>query len=132
MKVTRRHRKKAALNLTPMIDIVFLLIIFFMVSSTLVKTRGMAVKLPRSVSSESEPKNLIVISVTKNRGIFINEDPSSFETLAGDLKKMRLKLNQNVVIIKGDKDSAYQKMIRVMDLAKLAGMQKISLATTGK
>jgi len=132
MKVTRRYRKKSILNLTPMIDIVFLLIIFFMVSSTLVKTRGMDVKLPRSASSDAETKNLIVISLTEREQIYVNDQKTTLTTLGRDLKKLQVELDQEVVIIKGDKSSSYNKMIQIMDIAKIAGMKKISLATTGK
>lgn len=132
MQFRKRRAKFAKLDMTPMIDVVFLLIIFFMVSSTLVKTRGMAVKLPRATSSEAETKNQIVISITTSGDIYVNEDLVTLQSMGGKLKDLSLKLEQNVVIIKGDKTIPYDKMVQVMDRAKLAGMEKISLATTGK
>jgi len=118
--------------MTPMIDIVFLLIIFFMVSSTLVKTRGIKVKVPKSVNADAESQDLIIISIKKNGTIYLNDKRTTIAKLGRELKKATIALKQDVVIIKGDKSIPYLDMIRVIDAAKMAGVEKISLATARK
>jgi biopolymer transport protein ExbD len=132
MKFKSRIKKRSGFDITPMIDIVFLLIIFFMVSSTLVKQRGLPVKLPESKSSDAETKNLIIIDIMANGKLYVNGKKVKLSALGKKLKILKLKYKQDVVIVKGDKNIPYMKLISVMDAVKIAGMEKLSLATSQK
>jgi biopolymer transport protein ExbD len=125
----RRLKPRLGIDMTPMIDIVFLLIIFFMVSSELVKNRGMAVNLPESASSDSETRNMIIISITQNGEIYLNQNRVDMKRLGAELKKIQVSQGQDTVVIRGDEQIPYREMIEVMDIAKLSGMKTISLAT---
>ena len=129
MKFRKKSLPKAGVDMTPMIDIVFLLIIFFMVSSTFIKNRGIKVSLPKSATSQSQSDNKIIISIKKNGEIYLNN-----QIITGNLNEMlrneRLKNGNDVIIIKGDKEVSYKKMIEVMDSAKAVGLDRIILATT--
>ena len=129
MKIKRRLNKLTGFDMTPMIDVVFLLIIFFMVSSTFITHRGIKVKLPQSTNSESESKNLLELTVNQFGRVFLNGKEYSDKQLAIELKKQRIEKKQNVVIIKGDKLVPYNRMIKAMDIAKIAGIERVSLAT---
>jgi len=132
MKFKARIKKRSGFDITPMIDIVFLLIIFFMVSSELVKTRGMSVKLPESTSSDADTKNLIIIAITAEGKIFLNEEEVSIQKLGSELRRLKVEMMQDTVVIRGDNQIPYRNMVEVMDTAKLAGIAKISLATSQK
>lgn len=132
MKFKARIKKRSGFDITPMIDIVFLLIIFFMVSSELVKTRGMSVKLPESTSSDADTKNLIIIAITAEGKIFLNEEEVSIQKLGSELRRLKVEMMQDTVVIRGDNQIPYRNMVEVMDTAKLARIAKISLATSQK
>ncbi len=129
LRFKRRLAVQSGVNMTAMIDVLLVLIIFFMVSSTLVKSRGIQVNVPESRSAESETRNLLVVSIKKNGELFLNEEPVEASRLGILLRKRSQELGQDVVIIKGDQQIPYAKMVEVMDLAKMAGMKKISLDT---
>ena len=117
-------------DLTPMIDIVFLLIIFFMVSSTFIKSRGIKVKLPGASSAQSEKSNQLVVTIKKDGEVYLNDVPVQIRSLEKKLRQEREKTPENTLIIRGDRSVPYEKMIEIMDIAKIAGLEKISLATT--
>ena len=134
MNLRRRIKGSAEFDMTPMIDIVFLLIIFFMVSTTLVKNRGMKVNLPSSKMSDSQSKTVLVVSITKN-GFFVGDSKQPLNN-AGLERAVRLERKNNpshqTVVIKSDKSVPVQKLIHAMDVSKKAGMKKISIATSRK
>lgn len=129
IRVRRRLRVTHGINLTAMIDVLLVLILFFMVSSTLVKSRGLGVNVPESKTADSETQNLLVISIRQDGALFLNDEAVGEGRLVAVLKEKRLKSGQSTVIIRGDKQIPYQKMVEVMDMARSAGMEKISLAT---
>lgn len=125
----RRLAVQSGVNMTAMIDVLLVLIIFFMVSSTLIKSRGIQVNVPESRSAESETRNLLVVSIKRTGELYLNDEPVEASRLGALLRKRSQELGQDVVIIKGDQQIPYAKMVEVMDLAKMAGMKKISLDT---
>jgi biopolymer transport protein ExbD len=132
MSSRRRLKPLSGVNMTAMIDVFLVLIIFFMVSSTLVKSRGIQVKLPNSKSAEAETKSLIILSIKNDGSMFLGDQPVSLANLGAQLKSRRSESGQDTVIIRGDEQIPYSKMVEAMDAAKMAGMEKISLATDSK
>lgn len=129
IRFKRRLAVQSGVNMTAMIDVLLVLIIFFMVSSTLIKSRGIQVNVPESRSAESETRNLLVVSIKRTGELYLNDEPVEAGSLGALLRKRSQELGQDVVIIKGDQQIPYAKMVEVMDLAKMAGMKKISLDT---
>ncbi|MBN8218627.1 MAG: biopolymer transporter ExbD [Spirochaetes bacterium] len=129
IRIRRRLHVSTGVNMTAMIDVLLVLILFFMVSSTLVKSRGLAVKLPESKTADSETQNLLVVSIRQDGRLFLNDDPVDEGRLGPQLKEKRLGTGQGTVIIRGDRTIPYARMVEVMDIARTAGMEKISLAT---
>ena len=132
MRIKRKLDKRVSIDMAPMVDIVFLLIIFFMVATTFVKTTGINVNLPKATSTQAETKNNLIITITKQGTLFLNNDQVSLSSLASKLKNEKLKTGQDVVIIKGDRNIRFASLVRVMDIAKLSGISKISLASERK
>ena len=129
IRIRRRLHVATGVNMTAMIDVLLVLILFFMVSSTLVKSRGLAVKLPESKTADSETQNLLVVSISHDGRLYLNDDPVDEGRLGPSLKERRLATGQSTVIIRGARTIPYARMVEVMDLARTAGMEKISLAT---
>lgn len=122
----------AVFDLAPLVDIVFLLVIFFMVTSTFIKNPGIGVNLPKSSTSDAAPKQDIVITIDKRGKIYVDETPMDREELGAYIKKNITKDPSRAVVIRGDKTIPYAKLIEIMDTAKLAGVKKLNLATESR
>ena len=133
MKFRRRFEIKSGIDLTPMIDIVFNLLIFFMVGSTIVETPQIEISLPKSSSAVGAEKNEnIVISISKDKQKYINgylvED---LDANLADLAKTEGELEKPVEI-RSDEDVRTQILISVIDSVKNAGFTRLSIATDSK
>ena len=133
MKFRRRFEIKSGIDLTPMIDIVFNLLIFFMVGSTIVETPQIEISLPKSSSAVGAEKNEnIVISISKDGKKYINgylvED---LDANLADLAKTEGELEKPVEI-RSDEDVRTQILISVIDSVKNAGFTRLSIATDSK
>lgn len=105
-------------DLTPMIDVVFLLLIFFMLSSSFVQVSGITVDLPDAVISSETSVNKLVVSVDKNNKFFFNDIPMTWNILSEQLQKCKLQWNADTVIIRADKHTEYGVVVRIMSLAR--------------
>ena len=132
----RRGKKSAPLaeiNITPFTDVVLVLLIIFMVSASFIgfnNKGGMNVNLPSAKSTEpAQPGKEIEITVTKTNAVAINGSRVSVQDLPGALNALRKQSKVDLVIIKADEKVVYDRIVKVMDAVKLAGLDKIALAT---
>jgi len=127
-----KWRKEAAFDLTPLIDVIFLLLIFFMVSTSFATIRrGIKVDLPTTSTPQKEIKENIIISITKDNKIYIGKTSVSEKKLVAILKG-KLKGKGGLVIINADKNVRHGRVVEVMDLAKQGGADKLGILTTPK
>jgi biopolymer transport protein ExbD len=125
----RTRRDVALINLTPLIDVVFLLLIFFMVATSFSLTRGIKVDLPTTTTPQEKIEQNIVISVTKEGKIYLDKTQISKTELVKTLKRQIGKKN-SLVVINADKDTRHGMVVEVMDLAKQGGAGKLGILTT--
>ena len=126
----KREEDNFAMEMTPLIDVVFLLIIFFMVSTVFVDfSRRMEINLPSSKSSiiDEKPKTL-EIEMSKDKKIFLAGKPITVLGLEQALRKLDVKGKKQTAIIKADKVLPYGEVIQVMGLLQKAGIPDISVA----
>jgi len=121
------------LDLTPLIDVVFLLLIFFMVSTTFIREPGgIRVDLPHSDTQEFiQEGEEVVIKINGDGGLFVDDVPVSEDALRTELKRAVQKDPGTTVIIKADRAVEHGEVVRVMDLAKRIGLYKRAVATEG-
>ena len=131
----RRHRYEAVLELAPLIDVIFLLLIFFMVSTTFVATKDIPIKLPESISADAESKlETLVITIDTQGGFAVNGSVLSASG-ADEIADALLQRTQNrgmtsvPVRIDGHENVDYQFVIRAMDACRKAGFTDIRLST---
>lgn len=105
-------------DLTPMIDVVFLLLIFFMLSSSFVQVSGITVNLPSAVISSDASVNKLVVSIDQNNKFYFNDIPMTWEGLTEQLQKCKLQWNADTVIIRADKHTEYGVVVRIMSLSR--------------
>ncbi|RLA09031.1 MAG: biopolymer transporter ExbD [Gammaproteobacteria bacterium] len=131
MRFANQDLEELDLNLTSLIDVVFLLLIFFMVTTTFQQQSKIQINLPQAESNNSKQyKNKIQIAINKNGFVFIDNIRIDINN-DNLLKKSLSKYNKNsIIIIKADAIAPHQAVISVMDAAAKAGINSISFATT--
>jgi len=134
MRLQPRKRRSPELNLTPLIDVVFLLLIFFMVSTTFQRESQIRVELPQASAEESpdSPPRFLDITVDREGRFYVNQEEvinTELETLKQAIRKAAMRESDLPVIINADAQSPYQAVIKVMDAASQLGYQRLSFAT---
>jgi biopolymer transport protein ExbD len=122
------NNKNLEINMTPLIDVVFLLLIFFMVSTTFVYTNSLKVNLPKAKGESVETKKNINIVITKQGVITVDGQQVSKLTFSAKLKELYNKNPNATVIIQADKDSRHGDVVFVMDESKKAGYDRFAIA----
>lgn len=126
----QRNNKKIILDITPLIDVVFLLIIFFMLTSSFILQPGIKVNLPSAQSAHTQSSKDIIITMTNTGQLFLNDEKVLVSELQIRLEKLLNHSNKKFVIIKADRDTLHGFVVRVLDIAKSAGAERLAIATT--
>jgi biopolymer transport protein ExbD len=128
MGLRSRNKVSANFNMSSMTDIVFLLLIFFMLTSTLVSPNALKLLLPSSKAKTLE-KQTISISITKDIDFYINENKVTATSIEQELKLLINNETEPAIILHTDKTVAIEHVVKVMDIA-YRNKYKIVLATT--
>jgi len=128
MGLRSRNKVSANFNMSSMTDIVFLLLIFFMLTSTLVSPNALKLLLPSSKAKTLE-KQTISISITKDIDFYINENKVTTASIEQELKLLIKNEKEPAIILHTDKTVAIEHVVKVMDIA-YRNKYKIVLATT--
>jgi biopolymer transport protein ExbD len=116
------------LDIAPLIDVVFLLLIFFMLTSSFIFQPGIRVNLPKAVTSEILQKELLVVVITESNEIFISERPITRDELVSRVT-LAARDGQSL-LIKADKQADLGKVIEIWDICRQFDVKRISIATT--
>jgi len=122
----------AEINITPLTDIFLVLLIIFMVTSSVIANTGKNVKLPEAQQASSTPPKAVNVTIAKDGTIQVDGDVVRREALRGALEAALAKTEEKQVILRGDKDIVYGEAVYVLDQAQLAGAEGFALATTKK
>lgn len=119
----------ADINMTPLIDIMLVLLILFMVTSSIALESGLDVDLPQ-VSNETEKKEggFVIISLKNEENLSVQGVKTSLADLKQRIEEALKRENTKLVILEGDRKARLGLTVKVMDIAKLAGAQKFSIA----
>lgn len=133
MKLSRQEPKKARIEIIPMIDVIFFLLVFFMMTSlAMVQLEGKKVNLPESGSASLNASERLVVSIAKGGEVYVGRDQVS-EAQVLPLVARRVQDNPDVtVIINCDRDQQMTRFVRVFDLIKQANAAKVMIATSPK
>jgi len=121
----------AEINIIPLVDVVLVLLIIFMATTAFIKESGLNMKLPAAVTTEVTPEESkdINIALTRDNKIYLDGQPSTEDAVQSAMIALARKNSEARVIIKGDENIEYKRVVRVMDMAKQAGLPKVSLGT---
>ncbi len=120
------------IDLTPMLDVVFIMLIFFIVTSTFVKESGVDVTRPNAETSVVSESNSIQIGITAANQVFIDKREVDKRAVRANVEKSLAENPGAAVIIVADRDSNTSALIEVMDQARLAGATSVSVASENK
>lgn len=130
MKIRQRTTKRARIEIIPMIDVIFFLLVFFMVSSlAMTKINSMPVALPKTSTSPEALKQNVILTVKKDGSLFLNKAPTTLENLGRALAYEMHENPQDVVVVNADQGASYGLVVQAMDKAREIGVRKFALAT---
>lgn len=134
MRTRRSYRARISptLDLTPMVDVVFLLIIFFMVSTTFITLEtGLPVDLPQATTAEGQPEGLPTVTIDAQRRIYLAGSEVAEEELEGLLRSVLADADVETVVLRADQSVPHGLTVRVMDAIKRAGAARVAIAAGG-
>ena len=123
-----RDREESEVNLTPMLDVVFIMLIFFIVTATFVKEAGIDVNRPDAATAVKQEKANILIAIGANNDIWIDRRMVDIRAVRPNIERLHAENPQGSVVIQADKDSKTNTLIQVMDAARQAGVYNVSIA----
>ncbi|HLG41497.1 MAG TPA: biopolymer transporter ExbD [Chitinophagaceae bacterium] len=129
MQFKTKQKRKAFINITSLIDVLFLLLIFFMISSTFLEQPGIKLELPQAQSSEVVQQKDFTLFIDKNGSMFLNEEKIELKELEKGLKAVLPDMKDGALILKADQDASHGSVVRVMDVAKRSGVKKLVIGT---
>jgi biopolymer transport protein ExbD len=129
MKLSRTQPKKVTLNITSLIDVLFILIIFFTVSSTFLEQPGIELRLPEAESSETHTAEKVIVFIDASGGIYINKNQVEMEHLAQTVADLLSAQSEKTVVLTADEKVTHGIIIKVMDLLRKKGIYKIIVST---
>jgi biopolymer transport protein ExbD len=120
----RRDRsvEESEVNLTPMLDVVFIMLIFFIVTASFVKESGIDVNRPDAATAEKKERGNILVAISQNNQ---QVDPRA---LRANIERLHAENPQGAVVIQADRESKNGLLVQVMDAARLAGVYNVSIA----
>lgn len=127
MQISRMPRDKMSMDMSPMIDCVFQLLIFFMLSSTFL-TPALELTLPETSNEASPEAPEIIVTLSKDGEVFINTEPVSLETLRARLPEVVAQSKQKVVTIRGDSEMPYDFFVQALSAAQTSGAIHVNIA----
>ena len=119
------------INMSPLIDCVFLLLIFFIVTTVFVKNTGIDIKKPQAASAKSLQNNSIMISISRDGRIYYAGTVVNLNSIRG-IVRQQLNIKEVPVVILADEDSRSGQLIKLIDECKLAGAKSVSIAADMK
>ena len=128
----RRKRSRSEddteINLTPMLDVTFIMLIFFIVTASFVKEAGIDVSRPPAATAERKERGNILVAITENDQIWIDRRQVDARALRANIERLHAENPQGSVVIQADRNSKNGLLVQVMDAARLAGVANVSLA----
>jgi biopolymer transport protein ExbD len=129
VKLTRREPKKARIEIIPMIDTVFFLLVFFMMASLAMAVyHGMPVNLPKAASGQPTRDDSAAVTLARDGQTYLNREATTIEALPGRLRSLVTANPNLVVMINADGEVLHRRVVDVVDVARTAGAARVAIA----
>lgn len=130
--VVKRQEENTEIDLTPMLDVVFIMLIFFIVTASFIKEAGVEVNRPEASTAKKKDNVNILIAITPNNEIWIDRRRVDIRSVKSVVARMHAENPKGAVVIQADKQSNAETFTAVIDASRDAGVFDVSLATTDK
>jgi biopolymer transport protein ExbD len=133
MRIQRRTIKKARIEIIPMIDTIFFLLVFFMISTlSMTQFKGMPVNLPKAAAGQQAPAESAAVTINKDGRLFLNQQAIDKTALGEALRRQLLKNPEMLVVINADDGVEHGRVVEVMDIARGVNVAKMAIAVKPK
>ena len=133
--MSRRHGSLAVeeeeneINLTPMLDVVFIMLIFFIVTATFIKEAGIQIERPNTITADTQDDASILIAISANDEIWIDRQERDPRAIRGIIERLHAENPKGSIVIQADEGSTHETLVIVMEAAKVAGVTNVSIAS---
>ena len=129
MQFKARSRSKVVINITSLIDVIFMMLLFFMITSTFLEQPGIKLDLPTSQSSVPLEQKEAVLVISTAGQMFLNRESVNLDNLEERLRLALPQMKDQALVLKADKDVTHGLVVQVMDMAKRSGVKKLIIGT---
>lgn len=129
MQFKPTKRRKVFINITSMIDVMFMLLVFLMISSTFLDQPGIKLELPSAESSTLVEQKDYVLFVDKAGKMYLNNNGIALDNLEAGIKDALPKMKDSALILKADQDVTHGAVVKIMDIVRKSGVKKLIIGT---
>jgi len=122
------EEEEATIDMTPMLDVVFIMLIFFIVTASFVKESGIDVNRPDAATAVKKDRANILVAISEKGEIWINKRRIDVRAVQANVERLHAENPQGTVVIQADRKSTTETLIKVMDAARAAGVYDVSIA----
>ena len=127
-KVFGAEEEENEINLTPMLDVVFIMLIFFIVTASFIKEAGIDVNRPDAPTAESQDDAAILIAISANDEIWIDRRQTEPTAVRGMIERLHAENPKGSIVIQADEESTNEMLVVVMEAAKQAGVSNVAIS----
>jgi biopolymer transport protein ExbD len=124
-----RTDEESDINLTPMLDVVFIMLIFFIVTATFIKQAGIEVLRPEALTAEQKPTVSVLIAIGENGDIWIDKKKVDAAAVRAHIERLHAENPKGGLVVQADKQSKTEKVMAVLAAARAAGLTEVAIAT---
>ena len=121
--------EEGEIDITPMLDVVFIMLIFFIVTASFVKESGIEVNRPDAATTIAKPKANILVAINDSGEVWINKRKVEITQVRANIERLHAENPQGTVVVQADEEARTKVLVAVMDAARQAGIYDVSLAT---
>ncbi|MDZ7791273.1 MAG: biopolymer transporter ExbD [Xanthomonadales bacterium] len=128
--MARRHATKddPEINITPMLDIVFIMLIFFIVTTSFIRETGVEVERPTALTAEPRPQGNVLIAIRDNDEVWMNKQQVEIHEVRPEVERARAENPESAVVLVADRGARTGTLVEVMDQVQAAGISRISIS----
>ena len=124
----QNQEEESSIDITPMLDVVFIMLIFFIVTASFIKETGIDVNRPQAATAVKKAKANILVAIDANNDIWIDRRQVDIRSVRPNIERLHAENPQGSVIIQADRESKTETLIQVMDASRQAGVYNVSIA----
>ena len=124
-----RTDEESDINLTPMLDVVFIMLIFFIVTATFIKQAGIEVIRPEALTAEQKPTVSVLVAISENGDIWIDKQKVDPAAVRAHIERLHSENPKGGLVVQADKNAKTEKVMAVLAAARAAGLTEVAIAT---